>query len=42
MEKQENVFTEFDKPKVPGSYFDLEDKTTWTSESGLIAVTIEK
>jgi hypothetical protein len=40
--KPETVFNEFDKPKVPGRYFDLDDKTTWSSESGLIAVTIEK
>ena len=42
MKKQENVFTEFDKPKTPGMYFDLDDKTTWSLESGLILLTFEK
>jgi hypothetical protein len=40
--KPENVYSEFTKPKMPKNYFDLDDKTTWSLESGLIAVTIEK
>ncbi|MFH2132929.1 MAG: hypothetical protein ABIK68_21300 [bacterium] len=41
-EKQENVFSEFDKPKTPGTLFDLDDKTSWSSESGLLSITFEK
>ncbi|MBT6612443.1 MAG: hypothetical protein HOB38_10080 [Deltaproteobacteria bacterium] len=41
-EKPENVYSEFTKPITPGNHFDLDDKTTWSLEPGLIAVTIEK
>ncbi|MBU2649164.1 hypothetical protein KKI24_30935 [bacterium] len=41
-EKPENVFSEFDKPKTPGNLFDLDDKTSWSSESGLLSITFEK
>ena len=41
-EKIEAAMAEFDEPKMPDSLFDLDDKTSWSSESGLISVTFEK
>ena len=40
--RPENVFADFAEPKTPGTLFDLDDKTSWSLESGLILVTIEK
>lgn len=40
--RPDDVFVSFTEPKSPGQLFDLDDKTSWTLESGLIEVTIEK
>jgi len=38
----EDVFTEFNVPKSPNQLFDLDDKASWSRESGLINLTVEK
>jgi len=37
-----DVFAEFSEPRSPRQLFDLDDKTGWSRESGLIQLTVEK